>query len=1203
MISRLKSLELQGYKTFANRTVFQFPGAVTAIVGPNGSGKSNITDALRWVLGEQSYSLLRGKKTEDMIFSGSDRRTRSGMATATVILDNNDNWLPIDFAEVAVTRRAYRDGSNEYLLNDQRVRLRDVSELLAESGLAERTYTIIGQGLVDAALALRAEDRRRLFEEAAGIGLHRSRREDAVRRLKNTNRNLERVNDILTELRPRLRSLERQARRAEDYELAVSNVRTLLKEWYGYHWHRAQTELSEAQGKLHETESVLEGIRQKAERFGEEIAELREIRQSLRGELNDYHQKSSALHSEMEIASRDLAITEERIQNTQSLVSQIDADMAHAKTDVGLLVERCAFAEKEVERINLELQEADARCSEINEKKERRQQERAAIKARLENARKELVNVAAERSDNLARLAERSAQLDQIDKSIETLGADFEILMGDLDSRKADIDQGTDELHQLTSLINDLRNKKGKIQNRAQKMGVEIERLEQQLGQKRAEQAKILAEYEVIQDAKRTFAGYSEGAKVLLEERLGSSQGILGGKIQVSREFEIAIGAAIGEFAEAIILEDQAEIESALSILETKSQKAAIIPLSARPIMEISSVQLNHELIIGSAVDFVTSSEELKPVIELLLRNTYIVEDRQSAQICLDTFHGKKTDGKDPEFRIVTLNGELFHFGGPITTSASRKPVSIRRRRLEKENVDRQQAISKEIKELELSISGVNADLAALENEEQQVNLRLVEQEKDLHDQQDAHNQKRNELHRIQREIKWHEGKIFELKNDKDDIAIQIDQMAKKSSIIGEKAAKLEEKLSDDAELLQSTPIGELEADSAHWTTRLAVLKQTLSASILRLEEQTTRLDQARENLKGLGENRDKATADLEALEENVVQLRQVINAKTEKIESFRSFILPSEKELDQVEQKIADLLSHESQERVISSQAEQKYTQAKISQVRKQEALDALRKRIEMDFGLVTFDYLDDVSGPIPLPINELVEELPVVHELPGELERDLNRQKSLLRRIGPINQEAQQEFIEVSERFEFLTSQVDDLQEAIADLNQVIEELDEIMEREFCNTFEAVAAEFHLIFSRLFGGGSARLVLTDPDELTDTGIDIEARLPGRREQGLSLLSGGERSLTAVALVFALLRVSPTPFCVLDEVDAMLDEANVGRFRELLRELSETTQFIMITHNRATVQVADIIYGVTMGKDSTSQILSLKVDEVEKVV
>jgi chromosome segregation protein len=338
-------------------------------------------------------------------------------------------------------------------------------------------------------------------------------------------------------------------------------------------------------------------------------------------------------------------------------------------------------------------------------------------------------------------------------------------------------------------------------------------------------------------------------------------------------------------------------------------------------------------------------------------------------------------------------------------------------------------------------------------------------------------------------------------------------------------------------------------------------------------------------------------------LESHVENLMQNSHKIAGDIETSAASISPSETALEEIEDKLSEILRLESRERVLTSQAEQSFTQARINQIRKQEALDGLRRQIEADFGLVAFEYHDDVSGPTPLPLEGIVEDLPLREELHPDLEISLKRQRAFLRRIGPINPEAQAEYQDVSDRYEFLSSQVNDLQEASEDVQRVIAELDEIMQREFCKTFDAVAEEFRQIFGRLFGGGSAKLILTDPDDLTNTGIDIEARLPGRREQGLSLLSGGERSLTAVALVFSLLRVSPTPFCVLDEVDAMLDEANVGRFRELLRELSDTTQFIMITHNRATVQVADIIYGVTMGHDSTSKILSLKVDELEKVI
>ncbi len=312
MISRLKSLELHGYKTFASRTVFEFPDEITAIVGPNGSGKSNIADALRWVLGEQSYSLLRGRKTEDMIFAGSDQRPRAGMAASTITFDNSDGWLPIDFSEVSIMRRAYRDGQNEYLLNGQRVRLKEISELLAQSGLAERTYTIIGQGLVDAALSLKPEERRRFFEEAAGIGLYRSRREESINRLDATRHNLERVRDILGELEPRLQSLEKQARRMQEYERIKADLRMLLREWYGYHFHHAQKDLAHSREVSHIQETRLEQARRQLQGVEEEVGEAHNRVQSLHNELNNWHARLSGLHHQSEQVSRTLAVMDER---------------------------------------------------------------------------------------------------------------------------------------------------------------------------------------------------------------------------------------------------------------------------------------------------------------------------------------------------------------------------------------------------------------------------------------------------------------------------------------------------------------------------------------------------------------------------------------------------------------------------------------------------------------------------------------------------------------------------------------------------------------------------------------------------------------------------------------------------------------------------------------------------------------------------
>ncbi len=409
---RLKSLELHGYKTFASRTVFEFAGGVTAIVGPNGSGKSNIADCLRWVLGEQSYTLLRGKKTEDMIFSGSEHRPRAGMASAEVLFDNAANWLPLDFSEVALTRRAYRDGHNEYLLNGQHVRLRDVNEVLAASGLSERTYTILGQGLVDASLALKADERRRLFEEAAGVGLYRVRREDTLKRLENTERNLERVQDIMSELEPRLRSLERQARRSNDYAGAQADLRVLLREWYGYHWHGAQRDLQAARENVRLHEARAAEAREALATAQAKHAEFRERLSALRARLNGWHRASSELHSQRESVNLELAVQDERQRSLTTTQAALLSDLEPAIREEKLARERFEEFEQETRQLEVELGDARQQYASALQSLQARQSERNAAESELQAARESVSSLNTRKAESQARLDELSAHLE-----------------------------------------------------------------------------------------------------------------------------------------------------------------------------------------------------------------------------------------------------------------------------------------------------------------------------------------------------------------------------------------------------------------------------------------------------------------------------------------------------------------------------------------------------------------------------------------------------------------------------------------------------------------------------------------------------------------------------------------------------------------------------------------------------------------------
>lgn len=1210
MPSRLKSLELHGYKTFASRTLFVYSDKVTAIVGPNGSGKSNIADSLRWVLGEQSYSLLRGKKTEDMIFAGSEHRPRAGMASATITFDNEDSWLPIDFSEVAITRRAYRDGQNEYLINGQRVRLKDVSELLAQSGLAERTYTIIGQGLVDAALALKAEERRRLFEEAAGTGLHRSRREEALRRLETTRRNLERVQDIMAELQPRLRSLERQARRAREYEQVKADLRVLLREWYGYHWHHAQEELVAAREIARQQERGLNSARDKQTSLEEELAGLRERTQGLRASLNSWHRQSSQLHSRREALSRDLAVAEERMRSIQEQQQANQAEQIRLAEELDLQQERLRTAQQESQRLTDELEEARTQLSKAREALAQQQSKRQEAEKALQDTRQALSALNSSQGSLQARLSERIAQ---VARGEEAFTAAKEALkIAEQNSQDAKNRSEAADLAQRQARVA-RQEAENAFRTQRQKLD-EVEKSRAQIQEKRnaasAEQARFNTQLDVLEQAENALTGYGAGSRLLLQaarkERLEGVLGAVSNIIDVPAELEVAVTAALGEYLDSILLEE--DPGQALDLLGKAATRGVLLPIKSLKPFPIKDFSITNEKdCLGIAADLVSVKPQFRPAVDLLLGNVLVVKDRSAARRILLDGWGNESDLSYCQLRAVTLNGEVFYSSGPVLSagvgSESSGQTVLSRQRQRRELAQKVAGIKERLSELDTSLqkleterNDLQAEWKELSNVQQQarqkeevVNLAANRSHLAVEQAERQVSWQQEQLQRLQEEIKRGESEEAEIRRElaqlESEIALKREQFREKNAAFA--AFSLEE----------------FQSQVSHWITQAAVAERALADGKNRKRERESALERAGRTSSGLQARVVELENAFQTLDKERGERRQAELTVGEEIEALQVAIEPAEEELEKLEQEQAELQKAETSARQALSKAEHNHAQARITLARRQEALVALRNRIEDDFGLVAFEYSEDVSGPTPLPLKGMVEQLPMVSQLSPEIEETIKRQRAQLRRMGSINPEAQSEYQEVKQRFAFMTEQIADLEKADADVRQVITELDALMEREFRKTFDAVALEFKEIFIRLFGGGSARLVLTDPDDLTDTGIDIEARLPGRRSQGLSLLSGGERSLTAVALVFSLLKVSPTPFCVLDEVDAMLDEANVGRFRDLLRELSENTQFVVVTHNRNTVQVADVIYGVTMGRDSASQVLSLKLDEVSKLV
>lgn len=1203
MPSRLKSFELHGYKTFASRNEFLFSDGITAIVGPNGSGKSNIADALRWVLGEQSFGLLRAKKTEDMIFSGSENRPRAGMASATVVFDNSDGWLPIDFSEVGITRRAYRDGDNEYLLNGQRVRLKDVSEILAKSGLAERTYTIIGQGLVDAALSLRAEERRRLFEEAAGIGLHRARREESLKRLETTRRNLERVHDILAELQPRLRSLERQAKRAQEYDQMRSDLKVVLREWYGYHWHKAQAELVEAQATAKKQEDELTRVQSSQLDLDQKLSVYRAQIDELRLKLNEWHQQLTDLHQQRERLSREQAVNSERSRSLVMQLAQLSKERLKMEEEVGIQKDQVELSLQELRQLEQELDEAQRSVTEAQEKLSARQGERAVIEEKISSLKQNISSISTQTTQVQARLAEKGTHITRLRQSLAEVDREINSLELELSSARRKL-----------NLIQADKEEKGKIieASRAELKQIEAQLTQAELDRTSASSrisdqktviAELQAQINVLEEAEKSLMGYEEGARILVQamrdRSIEGAMGTLGNSLIVPEEYETAIAAVMGEYIDSLVVKSINQTDQALDLIGTETIRGSLFPLDnivpLQPlVLDLSKAPVERGNILGIVADLVTADAQLKPIVELLFRQVILVKDRNTARSLLATEEWR--DKRD--MRIVTLRGEIFFSTGPIVSGATGRGKLARPRQQRETTSSLSKAIS-ELERLEHVYQRINKgvdDLKQVEKESGEQYQKAVEIDQAT---TEALRQQDLQVEKFQHELDFQQEQKAKYQVDLDREELDLAALRIDLGKLQDEAIILAAEVNQNAEALNTLPLEELQAQSTYWTTSSAVIEQARLDAGNRLQDKNVQLKQAEENLEAVIDRSDQLEQEVATLKISAGQYSEEEERVTRLIEEIGNTVDPSEAQLSSLEQEHNSLLSTDTEARKVLRTAEQAYTQAKIKLAHHQESFESLRRHIEDDFGLVSLDYTESITGPNPLPLDGIVEELPKVEVLPDDIEGTIRERKAQIRRMGAINPEAQSEYKEVRERFEFLTTQVDDLNKAEADIKEVIVELDILMDREFRRTFEAVSQEFREIFTRLFGGGSAKLALTDPENMTETGIDIEARLPGRREQGLALLSGGERSLTATALVFALLRVSPTPFCILDEVDAMLDEANVSRFRDLLTELSEKTQFIVITHNRNTVQAASIIYGVTMGRDSASQVISLKMDEL----
>lgn len=1216
----LKRLDLQGFKSFATRTVFEFGPGITAVVGPNGVGKTNVAEAIRWVLGEQTGRALRARRTEDVIFAGSSTRPPVGMAEVSITLDNSDGWLPIDFSEVVVTRRAYRNGEGEYFINRSRVRLKDVVELFLKAQVGQNSYAFMGQGLVERVLSLRPEERRGLIEEAADVRLYRTRLEEAQDRLAATRENLERVGLLVAEIEPRLAQLERQANRAAIHARLSQELAQALQARYGHLWQEAQEALAAAR-------AVCDQRQEEFERAGEDVRACEE--------------GLSALRSAMEERQRDITSRERAKRDLERYVQDLEGRVTLDRERGAMLASR--QDELAADLAALQQERAEQQAAEGADPARERE-----LLGRLEETRAEL----AARKQEAGRLDRELSQAQQAAARAEQEAAQARLAAGESAARLSELAASLDHLREegrhreeaRRALLAELKDwsrgfrssyeqhsglvpRSFRAEAACQEMEARVQEerttaasLEEELRRSIARIETLEARQEVLGSvdthpltpdagirAVLAAAGILPDQELAQGATLEGVVGLVGQLLRVPPGMEKAIEAALAENLHALVVERQEHLDAVIDLLRSDDLgRATIYPLDGT--REGHSLHLLKERgIIGVASQLVQCEGRYRRLVETLLGHTIVVENLALARVVL-----KRSLGS-----VVTLDGVLLRPAGSMSAGSFR---TVR------EAFVRQRLILETPQELE-SLRLARPDLEAS----------LQERRRALAEAEEALAARKAELDTLRGQRRTAEAALAERRSSLAVLrarllALHAEAQRMRASVgnVENSVAALERQQAEHFAAAQRAEKHALEArrQADELEARRRSLAQEVAEAASReasLEGEIRALAQVGRSFQDAQERLDRQ---LSAKEEQSRRLEKEASAVTSRLEGTRRELEERvremeglERDLEPARQALAQLQSreHSLSEELTNGQARALSGQRGLvdaaGDVRiRQDELDSLRATLEAeglsvdDRGEVVPAAGEEIRPPTWLS-GERVEGRPSGDELPpmrgsapidpAGMREQIASLRAQIRSLGPVNEQAQADYGENKERYDFLTEQLQDLRQAEASLRKAIAELEEIIRDRFKATFEQVNEEFQRYFATFFGGGTARLILTRPEDGRLGGVDIEAQPPGKRLGSLAMLSGGERALTAVAVLFALLQAHPSPICVLDEVDAAMDEANVGRFVDALRELTERIQFVIITHNRRTIEMADTIYGVSMGEDSTSDVLSLRLSDI----
>ena len=1177
----LKRLELQGFKSFADKTILEFKPGITSVIGPNGSGKSNISDSIRWVLGEQSIKSLRGAKSEDIIFAGTQNRKSLGFAEASIVIDNSDGKLPIEYSEVTVTRKIYRSGETGYYINKVPCRLKDILELFMDTGIGKDGYSIIGQGKIDEILSNKSEDRRHIFEEAAGIVKYRVRKAESEKKLEQTKLNLLRINDIISEIESNIDPLKMQAEKAKQFLDLREELKNIEVGLFLYN---------------------IESYKEKLEQIVKDI----EIMENHKQEEVEKQEKLQKNKDDLKIAIDNLT---SKIEEVQNLGFESSNKIEKINSEISISKERIINNNQNEERIKNEIKECEERIEELEEEKKQKVEKKDSLFSNKEKFEKELDEKQEELKKIMEKMStkeleiegkkqllekytdekyEKSSNINAQDVNYQNIQKRQNNLKLEISEVISELDGQRDTKQELSSKFFEIENKRSKLVNEIEEVLKQKQECENKINEFDISINKIVDEIRMkksrlnfLIETEKEKEGYVKSVKSILiacDRDLNLKKGmhgVLANLISVDKKYETAIEMCLGASLQNIVTENEQDAKKLVEYLRKNNLgRASFLPITTVKGKKIDKIKSKTNGVIGIASDLINTDKKYRQIVESLLGRTVIVDNMDTAI--------NLAKQNSYSFRIVTLKGDVINPSGAIQGgSVQTKTVNILGRSKEieelKNNInlldEKVKALQEDKVKYQESVSSVIEKAKEFEKSLQEIDITYATEKQKTLAIEEKIDSSQIRLSKLKQESKKNEEQKIEIQNNKEEEKRRIEE-------IELEVQKLNEVIQEFASLNKDNQkyVDDLNFD----ITNLKISVSSFDESGTSIDEMILRINQDIENNKKSIENKNnelnvkneenkELNNKITELNNEVIEIKNLVANSSTKVEELKASRLKNNEELAKIEKDIS------SQFDVIEDLKEHCVK------------IDVKKTKLEQDLEQVIntlweeYEITPNNAGDYKKPDNVLTTQ------------KQVNTLRNNIKDLGSINIDAIEEYKKTKERYDFMCEQRLDLDVTAGKLRKIIYDMTETMKNQFSEKFKQINKNFSEVFVELFGGGKAELILNDEDNILECGIDIKVQPPGKKLQNMMLLSGGEKAFTAIALLFAILKINPAPFCILDEIEAALDDVNVYRYAEYLKKFSNDTQFLVITHRKGTMEAADTVYGITMEENGISKLLSMK--------